>query len=187
MRRQASQANRGEDGRYRRRPSPVRDPQRAGRVRGHSMIPLCRRLDRLKRRPRLQRRRRTTPQGAPRGALATSENRQNSSFRLGEQIAYSAHGMNFRTGCGFLQLAPQVVHVDRNSIGFELLVDAIELFFENALRYDAALAAEQVLQNRSFTTRELQRNAGNADVPTDRIEGDIAGLKGGAERRARTA
>ena len=30
------------------------------------------------------------------------------------------------------------------------------LFFENALRYDAALAAEQVLQDRSFTTRELQ-------------------------------
>src|SRR5215831_321756 len=188
MRRQASQADRGEDGRYRRRPSPVRDPQRAGRVRGHSMIPLSRRLDRLKRRPRLQRRRHTTPQGAPRGALATSENRQNSSFRLGEQqIAYSAHSMNFRAGCGFLQLAPQVVHVHRNSIRFELLVDAVELFFENALRYDAALAAEQVLQNRSLTTRKLQWNAGNADVSTDGVEDDIAGLKGGTERRSGTA
>src|SRR5262249_48918208 len=64
---------------------------------------------------------------------------------------------------------------------------AIELFFQDALRYDAALAAEQVLQNGSFTTRKLQRNAGNADVSTDGIELDIAGLKGGAERRARTA
>src|SRR5262245_19518385 len=187
MRRQASQADRGEDGRYRRRPSPVRDPQRAGRVRGHSMIPLCRRLDRPKPRPRLQRQRHTTPQGAPRGALATSENRQNSSFRLGEQIAYSAHSMNFRAGCGFLQLAPQVVHVHRNSIRFELLVDAVELFFENALRYDAALAAEQVLQNGSFTTRELQRYAGDADVPTDGIDYDIDDLKGGTQHRSRTA
>src|SRR5262249_30979872 len=104
-----------------------------------------------------------------------------------EQIAYSAHSMNFRAGCGFLQLAPQVVHVHRNSIRFELLVDAVELVFENALRYDAALAAEQVLQNRSFTTRKLQRNAGNADVSTNGIEDDIAGLKGGTERRSRTA
>ena len=44
-----------------------------------------------------------------------------------------------------------------------------------------------MLQNRSFTTRKLQRSAGNADVSTDGIEDDIAGLKGGAERRARTA
>src|SRR5262245_62565912 len=95
--------------------------------------------------------------------------------------------MNLRARLGVLQLAPQVVHVDRNSIRFELLVDAIELFFENALRYDPALAAEQVLQNRSFTTRELQRDAGDADVSTNGIEDDIAGLKGGAERRARTA
>src|SRR5262249_22463540 len=95
--------------------------------------------------------------------------------------------MNLRARLGVLQLAPQVVHVDRNSIRFELLVDAVELFFENALRYDAALAAEQVLQNRSFTTRELQRNAGDADVATDGIEDYFAGLKGGAERRSRTA
>src|SRR5262249_8769647 len=95
--------------------------------------------------------------------------------------------MNLRARSGVLQLAPQVVHVHRNSIRFELLVDAIELFFENALRYDAALTAEQVLQNRSFTTRELQRDAGDADVPTDGIEDDIAGLKGGAEHRSRTA
>src|SRR5262249_5849073 len=187
MRRQASQAHPGEAGRYRRRPSPVRDPQRAGRVRGHSMIPLYRRLDRLKRRPRLQRRRHTTPQGAPRGALATSENRQNSSFRLGEQIAYSAHSMNFRAGCGFLQLTPQVVHVHRNSTRFELLADAVALFFETARRSDAPLAAEQVLQTRSLTTRKLQWNAGNADVSTDGVEDDIAGLKGGTERRSGTA
>src|SRR5215471_6341826 len=187
MRRQASRAAQGEDGRYRRRPSPVRDPQRAGRVRGHSTILPCRRLDRLKPRPRSPRRRHTTPQGAPRGALAMSEIGRHSSFRLGEQIAHSAHGMNFRAGCGVLQLAPQVVHVHRNSIRFELLVDAVELFFENALRYDAALAAEQVLQSRSFTTRELQWNAGNADVSTNGVEDDIAGLKGGTERRSGTA
>jgi len=56
-----------------------------------------------------------------------------------------------------------------------------------APRYDAALAAEQVLQNRSFTTRKLQWNAGNADVSTNGIEDDIAGPKGGAERCSRTA
>src|SRR5215471_1550476 len=187
MRRQASRAAQGEARPHCRRPWPARDPRRAGRARGHSTIPPCRRLDRLKRRPRLQRRRHTTPQGAPRGALATSENRQNSSFRLGEQITYSAHSMNFRAGCGFLQPAPQVVHVHRNSIRFELLVDAVELFFENALRYDAALAAEQVLQSRSFTTRELQWNAGNADVSTNGVEDDIASLKGGTERCSGTA
>src|SRR5262249_31592 len=44
-----------------------------------------------------------------------------------------------------------------------------------------------MLQNRSFTTRELQWNAGNADVSTNGIEGDIGGLEGGAERRSRTA
>src|SRR5215469_10870426 len=187
MRRQASRAAQGEARPHCRRPWPARDPQRAGRARGRSTIPPCRRLDRPKPRPRSPRRRRTTPQGAPRGALATSEIDRNSSFRLGEQIAYSAHGMNFRAGAGVLQLAPQVVHVHRNSIRFELLVDAVELFFENALRYDAALAAEQVLQNRSFTTRELQWDAGDTDVPANGIEDDIAGPKGGAERRARTA
>src|SRR5262249_58539250 len=149
--------------------------RRGGRVRGHPPTPPCRRLDRTKHRPRSPRRRHTTPQGAPRGALATSESHQNSSFRLGEQIAYSAHGMNFRAGSGVLQLAPQVVHVHRNSIGFELLVDAIELLFENALRYNAALAAEQVLQNRSFATRQLQWNAGNAYISTNGIEDDISG------------
>src|SRR5262249_18382532 len=41
--------------------------------------------------------------------------------------------------------------------------------------------------NGSFTTRELQRNAGNAYVSTDGIESDIAGPKGGTERRSRTA
>src|SRR6516225_376905 len=184
MRQQASRAAQGEAGRHRPRPSPARDPRRAGRVRGHSTIPPCRRLGRPKHRPRSPRRRHTTPQGAPRGALATSEIGRNSSFCLGEQIAYSAHSMNFRAGCGVLQLAPQVVHVYRNSIRFELLVDAVELFFENALRYDAALAAEQVLQNRSLTTRKLQWNAGNADVSTDGVEDDIAGLKGGTERRS---
>src|SRR5215475_4733136 len=187
MRRQASRAGQGGAGPRCRRPWPARDPQRAGRARGHSTIPPCRRLDRPKHRARLQRRRHTTLRGAPRGALATSESQQNSSFRFGQQIAYSAHGMNLRAGSGVLQLAPQVVHVDRNSIRFELLVDAVELFFENALRYDAALAAEQVLQNRSFTTRELQWIAGDADVPANGIENDIAGPKGGAERRPRTA
>src|SRR5262249_2786596 len=186
MRRQAWAAGQGEAGRHRPRPSPARDPQHAGRARGRSTIPPCRRLDRPKHRPRSPRRRHTTPQGAPRGALATSESHQNSSFRLGEQIAYSAHGMNFRAGSGVLELAPQVVHVHRNSIGFELLVDAIELFFDNALRYDAALAAEQVLQNRSFAARKLQWNAGNAYVSANRIEDDIAGLKRGTERRSRT-
>src|SRR5262249_42239157 len=187
MRQRASRAGRGEAGPHCRRPWRGRDARRAAGVRGHSTIPPCRRLDRPKRRPRLQRRRHTTPRGAPRGALATSEIGRNSSFRLGEQIAYSAHGMNFRAGCGVLQLAPQVVHVHRNGIWVELLVDAVELFFENALRYDAALASEQVLQNRGFTTRELQWDAGNADVSANGIEDDIAGPKGGAERRSRTA
>src|SRR5262249_8719671 len=136
---------------------------------------------------RLQRRRHTTPRGAPRGALAASESRQNSSFRLGEQIAYSAHSMNLRAGAGVLQLAPQVVYVHRNCVRFGLLVDAVELVFENALRYDPALAAEQVFQDRSFTTGKLQRNAGNADVSTDGIEDDIPGLKSSTERRSRTA
>src|SRR5262249_6859147 len=95
--------------------------------------------------------------------------------------------MNLCAGAGVLQLAPQMVHVHRNGIRFQLLVDAIELVFENALRYDAALAAEQVLQNRSFTTRKLQWNAGNAYVATNGIEDDIAGLKSGTERRSRTA
>src|SRR5260370_2251276 len=62
----------------------------------------------------------------------------------------------------------------------------MELFFEYALRCGADLAAEQVPQDRSFTTRELHWNAGDADVSTDGIEDDVAGLKGGAERRART-
>src|SRR5215813_9484442 len=186
-RRQASRATQGEARPHCRRPWPAPDPQRAGRVRGHSTIPPCRRLDRPKHRPRSPRRRHTTPQGAPRGALATIESHQNSSFRLGEQIAYSAHGMNFRAGSGVLELAPQVVHVHRNSIGFELLVDAIELFFDNALRYDTALAAQQVLQNRGFATRKLQWNAGNAYVSTNGIEDDIAGLKRSTERRSWTA
>src|SRR5262245_63669918 len=95
--------------------------------------------------------------------------------------------MNLRAGAGVLQLAPQMVHVHRNGVRFQLLVDAIEFVFEDTLRYDPALAAEQVLQNRSFTTRKLQWNAGNADVSTDGIEDDIASLKRGAERRSRTA
>src|SRR5262249_36272910 len=187
MRRQAWRADQGEARPPRRRPWLVRDPRRAGGARGNAPLPPCRRLDRPKRRARLRRRRRTTPQGAPRGALATSEIGRNSSFRLGEQIAYSTHGMNLRARAGVLQLAPQVMHVHRNSIRFELLVDAIELFFENALRYDAALAAKQVLQNRSFAAGKLQRNPGNADVSTNGIEDDISGLKGGTERRSRTA
>src|SRR5262249_2751408 len=80
-----------------------------------------------------------------------------------------------------------MVHVHRNGIRFELLVDAVKFVFEHALRYDPALAAEQVLQNRSFTTRELQRNAGNADVATNGIEHDIAGLESSTERRSWTA
>ena len=44
-----------------------------------------------------------------------------------------------------------------------------------------------MLQNRSFTTRKLQWNAGNACVSTNGIEDDIAGLKRGTERRSRTA
>src|SRR5262245_41275596 len=95
--------------------------------------------------------------------------------------------MNLRAGAGVLQLAPQMVHVHRNGVRFQLVVDAIELFFEHALRYDAALAAEQVLQNRSFATRKLQWNAGNAHVSTNGIEDDIAGLKRGTERRSWTA
>src|SRR5262249_9349646 len=66
-------------------------------------------------------------------------------------------------------------------------VDAVELLFEDALRYDPALTPEQVLQNRCFTTRQLQRDARDADVSTNGIEGDIARPQRGTERRSRTA
>src|SRR5262249_28128589 len=59
--------------------------------------------------------------------------------------------------------------------------------FENTLRYYPALPPEQVLQNRRFTPRELQRNTSNTDVPADRVEYDISCLQAGTKRRSWTA
>ena len=66
-----------------------------------------------------------------------------------------------------------MVHMHRNGIRFQLGVDAVEFLFENALRHDPPLTPKQVLQNRSFTTRELQRRAGNAYVAADGVEYDV--------------
>src|SRR5262249_8931921 len=80
-----------------------------------------------------------------------------------------------------------MVHMHRNGVRFQLGVDAVELLFENALRYDAPLTPKQVLQNRRFTTRELQRHAANAYVSTDGVEYDVPCPQRGTERRTRTA
>src|SRR5262249_6537818 len=49
------------------------------------------------------------------------------------------------------------------------------------LGYDPTLTPEQMLQNGRFTTRELQRNAGDADVSPDGVEHDVACPKGGTK------
>src|SRR5262249_17700459 len=68
----------------------------------------------------------------------------------------------------------------------KLVVDAIKLLFENALRDDPALTPQQVLQNRGLTSRQLQRDAVNAYVSSNSVEHGVAGPERGTEHRSGT-
>ena len=85
--------------------------------------------------------------------------------------------MDFGSCLRILQLTAQMVHVDGYRIRFQLLVDSVELFFQDRLWHDSALPPQQVLQDRALATGKLQQKLTNAHVPSNRIQHDIAGLQ----------
>ena len=64
----------------------------------------------------------------------------------------------------------------------EFLIDPVELFLKNCFRNDPAETSHQVLQNCALAAWQRDGLIADPDVPTDRVEGDVARLQDRAER-----
>src|SRR5215468_5940010 len=79
-----------------------------------------------------------------------------------------------------------MMYMNGDGVGPQLVVDPVELLFENRLRYDAAQPTHQMLENCAFASGQQQRRFADANIPPDRIECDIAGPQGCAKGATRT-
>src|SRR6187200_2564497 len=105
-----------------------------------------------------------------------------SSFGFDQEISNTPDGVNFGSSLRLLQLAPQMMYVHGHCIGFELVINAVQLLFQHGLGHDAPLTSQQVLQDCAFAPGQLQRDAADLYIPSDRIQGDVAGLESDAKR-----
>ena len=78
--------------------------------------------------------------------------------------------MDFGGRAGRLEFASQVMHMNRDSIGFQLVIDAIESFFEHRFGHHTTKPPHQVFQNRAFSPRQRQSGHSDVHVAPDRIE-----------------
>src|SRR5262249_5611831 len=124
---------------------------------------------------------------ALRAAVAGTGSVTASFFDLGKQVADASESMNFHGCARFLKLSPKTMHVDRDGVGIQFVVKSVELFLQDSLGHDAALASHQMLENRAFPASKLQYSGADPHVASDRIEFNVACMKHGAERSARTS
>src|SRR6266446_396311 len=62
-------------------------------------------------------------------------------------ISDASHGVNLGGRPRGLELPSQVMHMDRDGVGFALVIQAVESFLEHGLRHEAAQPPHQMFQD----------------------------------------
>jgi DNA-binding response OmpR family regulator len=65
-------------------------------------------------------------------------------FRLGQQISHAAHRVDLRGSAGLSKFASQVMNMNRNGIGPQLIIDAVELFLKRGFWYDPTQTSHEM-------------------------------------------
>src|SRR5665811_2208833 len=94
-------------------------------------------LGRPRYRQRWRLRRCRVPPGGRQGETATIGIGSGSCLGFGEQVTHAPHCVDLCGSSRIHQLASEVMYVNWNSIGLQLIVEAIKLFLKDGLRNDA--------------------------------------------------
>src|SRR5216683_354532 len=95
--------------------------------------------------------------------------------------------MNLGCRAHFGQFAPQMVHMNRDSVRRQFFIDTVEFLFQYSLGHHSAEATHQMLKDCKFLTGKLQSCSFDTNVATNGIKYRIASLKRGAESETRPA
>src|SRR5262249_25594685 len=96
---------------------------------------------------------------------------------FGKKVPDPPHRMNLDSRTRIQQSAPQVMHMNRNRIRFEFIIDSVELLLEHSFGHHSSQAPHQMFKNRKLATRERQGGGCNSHITSDGIENDIPGAQ----------
>src|SRR5262245_12196011 len=85
--------------------------------------------------------------------------------------------MDLHGRAGLAELLAQIMDMHRDSVGFDVVVDSVELLLQHRARHDPPEAPHQVLEGRSFASWQRDRTTGDHDVACERVERYVSGLK----------
>src|SRR3989442_4705857 len=95
--------------------------------------------------------------------------------------------MNLDGRSRLLQLAPEVVDMNGDRVGFDQVIDPIELVLEDRLGHYTPETPHQLLERGGLSSRQENIGPVDDDLATDRVEREIARVQDGSERPAGAA
>src|SRR6516165_7930647 len=91
-----------------------------------------------------------------RAVPAANAGREGSRATLDQEVSDAAHGMDLDSGAMVAEFAPQMVDVDGNGVGAQLIVDAVELVLQQRLRDHAPRPAHQMFEDGRLAPWQYQ-------------------------------
>src|SRR4051794_23106269 len=95
------------------------------------------------------------------------------SGRVRDRVAEAAQRIDTDAGAEIAEPLAQPVDIDLDGVRADLVGEAVEVVLEEALRYDAALAPHQPLEDGELARGEDARLVADEDLAGGRVEGEV--------------